>query len=344
MSKEILHKKSPLTDNFGRPINYLRISVTDRCNLRCLYCMPEKGIRFLSKNEILTYEEIERITRILAGLGITKIRITGGEPFVRADLMHLLRSISGINGIQEVHLTTNGILTPKFLPELKEIGIAGINLSLDTLDRERFKNITRRDNFDDVLTTFRMALDYRIPLKINMVVMDNFNIPDISLMANLAKKYPIDVRYIEEMPFNGLNSDAIGVDQPRLKWNHKQIFQELQKSCPGIQKIDVLPNSTSMNYIVPGFKGKLGIIAGFTRTFCGTCNRIRITAKGILKTCLYDDGVFDLKNFLRNGATDQQVREHFLHLIGNRAKNGFEAEQRRQKQIPVYESMSEIGG
>lgn len=344
MNKEISPKKHSLTDNFGRPINYLRISVTDRCNLRCLYCMPEKGIRFLPKNEILTYEEIERVTRILADLGITKIRITGGEPFVRADLMHLMRSISSINGIKEIHLTTNGILTPKFLPELKEMGIAGINLSLDALDRERFKKITRRDNFEDVLATFYKALDFGIPLKINMVVMDGLNIPDIPLMANLAKDYPVGVRYIEEMPFNGLNSGNAGVHQPKLKWNHKRIFRELQKSFPGIQNADAFPNSTSMNYTVPGFKGSLGIIAGFTRTFCGTCNRIRITAKGMLKTCLYDDGVFDLKNFLRSGATDSDVAEQFLHLVGNRAKNGFEAEQRRGKQLPVYESMSEIGG
>lgn len=340
MSKARLTKKFSLTDNFGRPINYLRISVTDRCNLRCLYCMPEKGIRFLPKNEILSYEEIERITRILAEMGVTKIRITGGEPFVRADLMHLLRSIRNIKDINEIHLTTNGILTPRFIPELKELGLAGINLSLDTLDSERFKKITRRDNFDEVLTTFHMALEYQIPLKINMVVMNGLNIPDIPLIANLAKEYPVDVRYIEEMPFNGAEANG----RPKLKWNHKRILQELQQSFPGIQKTDASPNSTSMNYTVPGFKGKIGIIAGFTRTFCGTCNRIRITAKGILKTCLYDDGVFDLKNFLRNGATDRQIRERFLHLIGNRPKDGFEAQQRHKEHHAAYESMSAIGG
>ncbi len=340
MNKTVSRKKASLTDNFGRPINYLRISVTDRCNLRCSYCMPEKGIRFLPKNEILSYEEIERIIRILAEMGITKIRITGGEPFVRADLMHFLSSISDINGIEEIHLTTNGILTPKFIPELKDIGIAGINLSLDALDRERFRKITRRNNFEEVLTTFHLVLDYRIPLKINMVVMDGLNIPDITLIANLAEKYPIDVRYIEEMPFNGVNRNG----RPQLKWNHKRIFQELQKSFPGIQEIDASPNSTSSNYSVPGFRGKIGIIAGFTRTFCGTCNRIRVTAKGMLKTCLYDDGVFDLKNFLRSGVTDEQIRERLLHLIGSRAKDGFEAQKRRSEHLPVYESMSEIGG
>ena len=333
-------QKSYLIDNFGRPINYLRISVTDRCNLRCVYCMPETGIRFLPKHEILSYEEIERITRILAAMGITKVRITGGEPFVRADLMKLLRSIHAIEGVEEIHLTTNGILTPKFMPELKEMGIAGINLSLDTLDRERFRKITRRNNFDEVLQTFRLALDYRISLKINAVVMDGLNIPDIPLLAHLAKEYPVDIRYIEEMPFNGANNNS----HAKLKWNHTRIFQELQKFYPDIQKIDDSPNSTSMNYFVPGFKGKIGIIAGFTRTFCGTCNRIRITAKGMLKTCLYDDGVFDLKNYLRSGATDQQINEMFQRLISNRPKDGFEAQKSRSIQLPVYESMSLIGG
>lgn len=333
-------QKSYLIDNFGRPINYLRISVTDRCNLRCVYCMPETGIRFLPKNEILSYEEIERITRILAKLGITKIRITGGEPFVRADLMKLFRSIRAIKSIDEIHLTTNGILTPQFIPELKELGIAGINLSLDTLDRKRFKKITRRNNFDKVLETFHLALDYKIPLKINTVVMDRLNVPDIPLLTNLAKDYPVDIRYIEEMPFNGENNNG----HAKLKWNHRRIFQELQKFYPGIQKIDDSPNSTSMNYFIPGFEGKIGIIAGFTRTFCGTCNRIRITAKGMLKTCLYDDGVFDLKNYLRNGATDQDLKEIFLNLIGRRPKDGFEALKNQKTNKPTYESMSVIGG
>jgi GTP 3',8-cyclase len=273
-------------------------------------------------------------------MGITKVRITGGEPFVRTDLIHLIKSISEIDGIKEIHLTTNGILTPKFIPELKEIGIAGINLSLDTLDRKRFSDITRRDKFDAVLKTFHLALDYRIPLKINTVVMDGLNIPDIPLLANLAKEYPVDIRYIEEMPFNGADNNG----HAKLKWNHQQIFRELQKFYPDIKKVDSSPNSTSMNYVIPGFKGKIGIIAGFTRTFCGTCNRIRITAKGMLKTCLYDDGVFDLKNSLRSGTTDQQIQEMFLRLIGNRPRDGFEAQKKRTNQLPVYESMSVIGG
>jgi cyclic pyranopterin phosphate synthase len=273
-------------------------------------------------------------------MGITKVRITGGEPFVRADLMKLFRSIRSINGIEEIHLTTNGILTPKFIPELRELGIAGINLSLDTLDWERFNKITRRNNFDKVLETFHLALDYDIPLKINMVVMDGLNIPDIPLMANLAKDHPVDIRYIEEMPFNGENNNG----HAKLKWNHKQIFQELQKFYPGIQKTGNSPNSTSMNYSIPGFKGKVGIIAGFSRTFCGTCNRIRITAKGMLKTCLYDDGVFDLKSFLRSGATDQELKEMFLQTIGNRPKDGFEAQKNQKTNKHTYESMSVIGG
>lgn len=340
MRKTISSNKTSLIDNFGRPINYLRIAVTDRCNLRCVYCMPERGIRFLPKTEILTYEEIVRVTRILADMGITKVRITGGEPFVRTDLMVLLNSISEIEGISQIHITTNGVLTPQYIPQLKEMGIAGINLSLDTLDRERFREITRRDNFDETLQTFHLALEYGIPLKLNMVVMEGLNIPDLPLIADLARQYPVEVRFIEEMPFNGANQNG----HPKLKWNHQRIFEELKKSFPEIQRVAGAPNSTSMDYHIPGFKGKIGIIAGFTRTFCGTCNRIRITAKGMLKTCLYDDGVFDLKSFLRSGASDQRIREIFMRLIGGRAKDGFEAQERRKENLPVYESMSEIGG
>ena len=195
-----------LFDNHGRPINYLRLAVTDRCNLRCFYCMPEEGIKYLPKKDLLTFEEIERMVMMMAEMGITKIRLTGGEPFIRTDLMQLIRRIVEIEGIHSVHLTTNGILTAQHVPELKRLGIASINLSLDTLNRERFKMITRRDEFAKTYETLQSLLHHKIPVKINAVVMDGKNIEDIIPLVNLTKDHDVSVRFIEEMPFNGKGS------------------------------------------------------------------------------------------------------------------------------------------
>jgi len=192
-----------LYDNHGRAINYLRLAVTDRCNLRCFYCMPEEGIKYLPKKDLLTFEEIERLVSLLATLGITKIRLTGGEPFVRTDLIQLIRKIVAIPGIHDVHLTTNGVLTAPYLKELKALGIASVNLSLDTLDKTRFHTITRRDEFDNVMNTFEQLLLHAIPVKINAVVMEGKNIDDILPLIELTKNKNVSVRFIEEMPFNG---------------------------------------------------------------------------------------------------------------------------------------------
>src|SRR5688572_23025267 len=176
-----------LYDNHGRPLNYVRLAVTDRCNLRCFYCMPEEGIRYLPKKELLSFEEIERIVTLMAEMGISKIRLTGGEPFVRNDIMKLIRKIKSIPGIETIHLTTNGVLTAKHVHELKGL-IASVNLSLDTLDKERFKKITFRDEFDAVLKTFHALVKSSIPLKINAVVMDEKNIDDILPLVALTKQ------------------------------------------------------------------------------------------------------------------------------------------------------------
>lgn len=328
-----------LYDNHGRLINYVRLAVTDRCNLRCFYCMPEEGIKYVPKNDLLTYEEMLRLMQILANLGIEKVRITGGEPFVRRDMMDFLRALRQIEGIKKINITTNGTLTAPLIPELKQLGINSINLSLDSLHRERFFQITRRDEFDNVMQTFYKLLEYEIPTKINVVVMDGKNIEDILPMVELTRQYPVSVRFIEEMPFNGEGSHY-----PVLAWNHKTILDYIKSHFPAIEKIPDPPHSTSYNYQIPGHQGTVGIIAAYTRTFCGTCNRIRITPQGGLKTCLYDDGVFNVRDLVRAGATDTEVETAFLEAIGNRAKDGWEAEQNRQFGLPVSESMSTIGG
>jgi len=328
-----------LFDNHGRVINYLRLAVTDRCNLRCFYCMPEEGIKYVAREDLLSYEEMERTIRLLAKMGIEKVRITGGEPFVRKDMMDFLCRLSGVEGLRKINITTNGTLTGPLVPELKRLGISSVNLSLDSLDRDRFFKITRRDQFDKVMQCFETLLSHGIPTKINAVVMRDHNIEDIRSMVELTRDYPVDVRFIEEMPFNGEGSHY-----PVLEWNHRKILQHIQQHYPDLEKVPDPPHSTSNNYRVPGHQGKVGIIAAFSRTFCGTCNRIRITPQGMLKTCLYDSGVFNVRDLLRAGATDDQLQDTFLDALGNRAKDGYEAERRRNFGLPVSESMSTIGG
>ncbi len=328
-----------LYDNHGRPITYVRLAVTDRCNLRCFYCMPEEGIRYLPKKQLLTFEEIERLISLLASLGISKVRLTGGEPFVRNDLMQLINRISEIPGIKDLHLTTNGVLTAPHIPELKKIGIASVNLSLDTLDKSRFQGITRRDEFEPVMKTLDLLLEHEIPVKINAVVMEGKNIDDILSLVELSKNNLVDVRFIEEMPFNGE-----GNHYPTLNWTHKKILHYIEGHYPDLQKIPDGPFSTSYSYKVPGYKGSIGIIAAFSRTFCGTCNRIRVTAQGTLKTCLYDDGVLDIRQLMRAGAGDEEIKQSLINAFQSRSKDGFEAERNRKNHLPISESMSTIGG
>lgn len=326
-------------DNHGRELNYLRLAVTDRCNLRCFYCMPEEGIRYLPKKELLSFEEIDRLVRILAGLGVSKIRLTGGEPFVRTDLMKLMQRLVEIPGIRDLHLTTNGVLTAPHVPALKAMGVSSINLSLDTLDKTRFMSITRRDDFDKVMRSFEAIMKHEIPLKLNAVVMEDRNVDDIIPLAELTRHNPVDVRFIEEMPFNGE-----GIHYPKLNWTYARILEHLRQHFPGITKVHDPLFSTASHYTIPGHMGKIGIIAAFSRTFCGTCNRIRVTAQGTLKTCLYDDGTFDLKSLLRTTDDDSVIENQLMMAFRSRAADGFEAEARRRDHLPVHESMSTIGG
>ncbi|TXB59723.1 GTP 3',8-cyclase MoaA [Phaeodactylibacter luteus] len=328
-----------LFDNHGRKINYVRLAVTDRCNLRCFYCMPEEGIKYVGREELLSYEEMIRLVSTLAEMGITKVRVTGGEPFVRRDMMKFLQALCSTPGIEKVNITTNGTLTAPLVPELKAMGISSVNLSLDALDPARFFKITRRDVFPQVMDTFEALLHHGIDTKINAVVMDGQNTEDIIPMALLSKDHPVSVRFIEEMPFNGEGSHY-----ERLAWNHRRILSHLQAHFPDIEKVPDPPHSTSYNYQIPGHQGTVGIIAAYSRTFCGTCNRIRITPKGMLKTCLYDDGVFNIRDIMRAGATQEQLRDTFLQALGNRAKDGWEAEKQRTLNHPIQESMATIGG
>jgi len=325
-------------DNHGREISYLRVAVTDRCNLRCQYCMPEEGIKYVERSSLLSYEELYRIITLLAKKGVHKIRITGGEPFLRKDLMAFIERINAIEGINSIHLTTNGTLIDQVIPSFTKVGIKSVNLSLDSLDPERFKKITRRDDLDKVMGSLTQLVEHDIDTKINMVVMKQHNIEDILPMIDLTKHLPISVRFLEEMPFNGSGmTESIGV------WNHKEILDYIRQNHQALSQQASEKSSTSTNYKIPGYEGSLGIIASYSRTFCGTCNRLRLTPTGLLKTCLYDQGIFNIKDLIRAGASDEELSTALLEAVGSRAKDGHEAESNRSMNR-VSESMATIGG
>jgi len=332
------HFMQVLRDNHGRVINYLRLAVTDRCNLRCFYCMPEHGLQWLAREELLTWEEMLQLCRLVVSMGVEKIRITGGEPFARKDLLPFLAELVKVPGLQQVSITTNGVLTADHVPELRRLGIHAVNLSLDTLDRERFRNITHRDDFDNVMRTLEALLAEGIETKVNAVVMEQKNIDDILPLVELTRDRPVSVRFIEEMPFNG-----VGSHYPVLNWDHLRILQHIREAFPAIEKVADPAYSTAYNYHIPGHKGTVGIIAAYTRSFCGTCNRIRLTPQGTLKTCLYEAGGTNIKALLRGGATDNELKLAIADAVAHKAKDGLQAEQETYGS-GIHESMAEIGG
>ncbi|MBO9593683.1 MAG: GTP 3',8-cyclase MoaA [Niabella sp.] len=327
-----------ITDNYGRKIHYLRLAVTDRCNLRCTYCMPAAGLQWLPGKELMRYEEMLRLSRMLVKMGIDKIRITGGEPFVRKDLMPFLHQVAEISGLKELTITTNGLLTEKYVPGLKQLGVKAVNLSLDTLDPGRFRQIARRDGLNNVLATMYRLLEQGIDVKMNAVVMEGKNIEDIVPLVRLTKTLPVSVRFIEEMPFNG------GHRPVPLQWDAGQILRYIKSYFPDLERMADPVHATACNYQIPGFTGSLGIIAGYTRSFCGSCNRIRITPAGVLRTCLYSNGGLDLKEAMRAGATDAEIEQQIINALLKKPENGWAAQDIPEAARIQYESMAAIGG
>lgn len=297
-----------MIDGHGRKIDYLRISLIDRCNLRCVYCMPEDGVDMVPHEEILTYEEILRLAKVFAGLGFRKIKLTGGEPLVRKEAVKLVREIKATPGIEKVTLTTNGTLLGEIMDELAEAGIDGINLSLDTLKPEVYEKIVRRDRFAQAMEGFEAALKHpEIPLKINCVPM-GMEGQDVLDMAELAKKYPVHVRFIEMMPI-GLGKQFDFSSEDSILQGLKERYGEY------VPYKKELGNGPGHYYSFDGFKGKIGFISAISHKFCDACNRVRLTAQGYLKTCLqYDIGV-DLKKLLRDGAEDEKLRKAIEEAI-----------------------------
>lgn len=328
---------STLVDNFGRQINYVRLAVTDRCNLRCQYCMPANGIEIVPRKELLTYKEMYRIIRVLTELGVQKVRLTGGEPFVRKDFMSFLEMLSYNDLLHDINITTNGALIKKHINTLEKLPkVKNINLSIDSLQADKFAKITRRDVFNEVMDTFYALEKSSLQLKLNVVIQSGINTDEITDFVALTKHKNIAVRFIEEMPFNGN-----GLRATNENWSFQKILTTI-KNDYDIQEITPEKSSTSLNYKINGHIGSVGIIPAFTRTICNDCNRIRITSTGTLKNCLFDDGVFNLRDFIRKGASNNDLKNLFLQLVKQKPENGFVAEANRKQN--VSESMSTIGG
>lgn len=327
-----------MQDRYGRIIDYMRISITDRCNLRCKYCMPD-GIGWVPMSEILSLEEICQIVEVAATLGICHIKVTGGEPLVRKGCCDLVRMLKGISGIEKVTLTTNGILLGQYLEELVSAGVDAINISLDTLDRERYEQLTGTDGLHKVIEGIESASKLPISVKVNAVSLESTNWK--SLMG-LARDYPVDVRFIEMMPIGKANEYV--KHNPPL--SNEKLYKMISEEYPDIrQDYSVHGFGPAVYYRIEGFQGSIGFISAIHGKFCDDCNRVRLTSQGYFKTCLcYDDGV-DLRKILRSDLNDIEKKEKLSSAMGGAildkpAAHCFE----RPKQISETKNMSDIGG
>ncbi|XP_044313888.1 molybdenum cofactor biosynthesis protein 1 isoform X2 [Drosophila rhopaloa] len=324
--KQVLRNNSPLTDSFGRHHTYLRISLTERCNLRCDYCMPAEGVPLQPKSNLLTTEEILRLARIFVEQGVRKIRLTGGEPTVRRDIVEIVAQMKALPELEQVGITTNGLVLTRLLLPLQRAGLDSLNISLDTLKRDRFEKITRRKGWERVIAGIDLAVQLGYRPKVNCVLMRDFNEDEICDFVDFTRDRPVDVRFIEYMPFSG------------NKWHterlisYKDTLQAIRQRWPDFEALPNGPNDTSKAYAVPGFKGQVGFITSMTEHFCGTCNRLRLTADGNIKVCLFGNKEFSLRDAMRNeGISEEQL----VDLIGA-------AVQRKKKQHAGMLNLSQM--
>ena len=301
-----------MLDQYGRKIDYLRVSITDRCNLRCRYCMPD-GVPLTTMEDILTYEEIETVCRMAAELGIKKIKITGGEPLVRKGCSELIGKLKSIPGIEQVTMTSNGVLLEENLETLVKNGLDAVNISLDSLNAETYRLITGRNQLEKVLQAIRLTVKSGIRVKINAVLQKDSNGGEWEELISLAKEYPIDVRFIEMMP--------IGFGKQFEPVYNEELLKLLKTKYPEIEcDTCVHGNGPAVYYKIPGFKGSIGFISAIHGKFCDQCNRIRLTAQGKLKPCLcYGEGI-DLRKALRDDRNEEQVLELLKRTIEKKPK------------------------
>ncbi len=323
-------------DRFGRPIHYLRLSLTDHCNLRCVYCMPE-DMTFRPQDALMQDDEILRLVRLFSGIGFDKIRLTGGEPTIRARVTELVREIAATPGIRSVTMTTNGILLGKLAADLAAAGLKRVNISLDTLDPQKFRRLTRWGRLEEVMEGIRAAEEAGLtPIKINAVVVRGYNETDVVDLAALTREYPWQVRFIEMMPFGGATEFQL---QQTIR--AEEIRARIEARLGPLQPVDGgRLDGEARLYRLPGARGEIGLIASVSQPFCASCTRARLTADGVLRMCLLREKEIDLLTPLRRGATDETLRRLILEAIWQKPwGHGLAA-----GEIPVNRVMSEIGG
>ncbi len=327
-------KFKKLTDSFNREISYLRISVTDRCNLRCIYCMPKEGVSLIGHEDILNYEETLRITKVAAVSGITKIRLTGGEPLVRKGISSFIAKLHKVPDISEISMTTNGILLEDASCALRKAGMQRINISLDTLDPEKYKKITRVGDINSVLAGIHAArIEGFNPIKINVVAMRGINDDEINSFAALTMERPVHIRFIEFMPMNGENRDRF--------ISNTEIKKKIQKAGKLLPLCSEYNSGPANMFQLEGAQGKLGFISPLSNHFCEKCNRLRLTADGKLRTCLFSDTEIDLKTPLRSGCSDSDLLTIITNAILTKPKHHTVLEPSFKK---CRRGMSAIGG
>ncbi|MBI4744747.1 MAG: GTP 3',8-cyclase MoaA [Actinobacteria bacterium] len=323
-----------MLDSYKRKIDYLRLAVTDRCNLRCVYCMPPEGVKSKKPEEILRYEEIEFIARCAAKIGVSKVRLTGGEPLVRKGIVDLVKSLSEIPGFKDISLTTNGIFLAELAPYLSKAGLTRVNISLDSVDPEAYKNLTRGGDVNLVLKGIKAAFDCNlIPVKINVVAMKGIS-DDLKHFVKLTYEYPVHIRFIEYMP--------VGADSTWSK-NTFISYKEIMKKLLSFGKLDAAESPVgagpAVYYKFPKALGTIGFISPITNHFCTKCNRIRVTADGKLKTCLFSEREIDLIKRIREGATEDEICEVIKTALRDKPEGHKLAENKR-----ISRGMSQIGG
>lgn len=326
-----------MLDIYNRKIDYIRISITDRCNLRCIYCMPEEGIKLVTHDDILSYEEIIRLCRQFVKIGISKIKITGGEPLVRKDVHKLIKSIKEIDGIDNVTLTTNGILLEEQIDDLVNAGLDAVNISIDTIKEDRYREITRIGDVNKVMNGIKKCLTYKsLKIKINCVPIKGENEEELLDLINLCKDNDISIRFIEVMPI-GLGRNMKGFTDEEII---DMVEHNLGKLTPYYGK---LGNGPSNYYSLEGYKGKIGFISAINHKFCESCNRVRLTCEGFLKACLQYDIGTDLRALLRSGKSDEEILEAIKNTIYNKPES-HNFNLIVEKDNEEKKGMSQIGG
>lgn len=330
--------QNQLVDSFGRIARKLRISVTDRCNMRCVYCMPSNNTEWFEQTNVLTYEEIVRLTKIFVGLGIEKIRVTGGEPTVRREVENLISALSKIHGIKSISMTTNGLLFYNMAQQLKDAGLGSVNISLDTFKPDRFKAMGGVDGLDKVLRSIKAADDAGLKVKINAVVMRGWNDDEVVDFAKYARDTGYTVRFIEFMPLDGT-----GIWAPDLVFSKKEMIEQINKNVMELVPLNNDPTEPAMLYSFADGKGTIGFIPSMTEPFCGYCDRVRITADGRFLTCLFENPGYDLKSLLRSGKSDDGIRNYILESIRKKPE-GVISIIRNNALRPTLNVMYRIGG